>query len=36
MESDDVGGCEPDDEVNRRLDTLRSNPEKVETIDALD
>lgn len=36
MESDEVGGCEPDDEVNRRLDTLRSIPEKVETIDALE
>jgi len=36
MESEDVGGCEPDDEENRRLDTLRSIPEKVETIDALE
>lgn len=36
MESEDVGGCEPDDELSRRLETLRNNPEKVETIDALE
>ena len=38
MESEDVGGCEPDDGFSRRLEleTLRSSPEKVETIDALD
>jgi hypothetical protein len=35
MESKDVGGCDPV-EVNRRLVALRSNPEKVETIDALE
>lgn len=36
MESEDVGGCEAEEEVPRRVDTLRSNPEKVETIDALE
>lgn len=36
MESEDVGGCEPDDEGNRRVDTFRNKPEKVETIDALE
>lgn len=36
IESEDVGGCEPEDGVNRLLDTLRSNPEKVETIDAFE
>lgn len=36
MESEDVGGCEPDDELSRRLETRRNNPEKVETIDALE
>jgi hypothetical protein len=36
MESEDVGGCEPEDDLNRRLETLRNNPEKVETIEALD
>jgi hypothetical protein len=36
MESDDVGGCEPEDGVIRRLDTFRRSPEKVETIDALE
>lgn len=36
IESEDVGGCEPGDELNRRLVALRSIPENVETIDALD
>ena len=36
IESEDVGGREPEDELSRRLETLRNNPEKVETIDALE
>ena len=36
MESEDVGGRDPGDELNRRLVALRSSPEKVETIDALE
>lgn len=36
MESRDVGGCDPGDEWNRRLVTLRNNPEKVDIIDALE
>ena len=36
MESEDVGGRDPGDDWNRRLVALRSNPEKVETIDVLE
>jgi len=36
MESEEVGGWELGDELNRRLVALRSNPENVETIDALE
>lgn len=36
MESEDVGGCDPGDGLDRRLVALRSNPEKVETIDTLE
>jgi len=36
MESEEVGGWEPGDELNRRLVALRSNPENVETIDDLE
>ena len=33
IESEDVGGWDPGGGLNRRLVALRSNPEKVETID---
>jgi len=36
MASEDVGGCGPGDELNRRLVALRRNPENVDTIDALE
>jgi len=36
MESEEVGGCDPGDRLNRRLAALRSSPEKAETIDALE
>lgn len=36
MESEDVGGWDPGDGLKRRLVVLRSNPDKVETIDTLE
>ena len=36
MESEDVGGWDPGDKLNRRLAALRSSPEKADTIDALE
>ena len=36
MESEEVGGCDPGDKLNRRLAALRKSPEKADTIDALE
>ena len=36
IESEDVGGWDPGGGLDRRLVALRTNPEKVETIDVLE